>query len=139
MKLIKYARVAGTAVDTYVRQALAFFGPADAGVDTPLATAVHACDSDGDSVMGRAAANGASATATSGGGVALPEFAKRLGFTIQNLSATEVLRFWYAGQANAKFEIDPRESFTLSSGTVPKDAIHVDAPAGAPVGVWVQW
>ncbi len=139
MKITKYARVAGDTAEAYVRQALAFFGPTGAGGDTPLATAVHGCDSDGDSLIGRAAANGASATATVGGGVALPELAKRIGFTIQNLSRTDVLRFWYAGQSGAKFEIDPRESFTLSSGTVPKDAIHVDAPDGAPVGVWVQW
>ncbi len=127
-----WARVAGSTVDAYVRQALTMFG-ADGDAATPRSTGITPCDTKGRALMGRKVHNGNVGVAEVGDGAeALPVFDERDEAIVQNVDAADgILRVWLEDKPLVKFVIYPGQSFTWHGA----DKILVDTAAGT--AAWV--
>lgn len=136
---ISFVGVEGTASGTLAgeRQALTAYASSDSPT-VPQAHGTVRCDTDGNAVMGRTLHNSSDDTATATPAEALPAYAKRARVHLQNKSSTITLRYTW-GTDPTIFELDPRETLTLTGDDCPADALNVSTASSSAAYAAADW
>lgn len=122
------------------RQDLRGFSSAGSPTSTdPIAMGQVRCDTDGAAVMGRTIHNSDADTATTSAGEALPAYSKRVRLHLQNKSSSVTLQYYWGAVSSVLFELDPRETLTLTGDDCPADALSVKTASGSAAYVAADW
>lgn len=136
---ISFVGIEGNASGTLAgeRQALTAYASSDSP-SVPQAMGGVRCDTDGNAVLGRTLHNSSDDAASATPAEALPAYAKRVRLHLQNKSSTITLRYTW-GTDPTVFELDPRETLTLTGDDCPADSLNVSTASSTATYAAADW